>query len=165
MKMSVLYHTRTGITERMAKAIAEGMNSSSTVVEAKTFALDAIDADFVKESRCVVLGTPTYLATMAGAVKTWLDGSARQYELAGKIGGGFATADYIHGGGDIAVQSIVAHLMVLGMLTYSGGGAQGKPVIHLGPVALKEYLDDCEPTFRLYGQRMAGKTLEIFGGK
>ena len=52
--------------------------------------------------------------------------------------------------------------MVLGMLTYSGGGASGKPVIHLGPVAISGHLDESRSTFELYGKRMAKKTLELF---
>ena len=162
MKAAVLYFSRTGNTKRMAGVIAEGMRSVGAV-EAEIFALDAIDEAFVKESRCVVVGTPTYLATMAAQVKVWLDQPNPGLGLAGKIGGAFATQDYLHGGGDIAVQAVLAHLMVKGMLTYSGGGARGKPVIHLGPVALKDSLTDADETFRIYGQRMAEMAVQVFG--
>lgn len=161
MRMTILYYSRGGTTKRMAECIAEGMRSAGEV-EVRTFPLDAIEADFLKDSRCVVLGTPTYVANMAGAVKTWLDESPLRPTLAGKIGGAFATADYLHGGADLAVQTIISHLMVLGMLAYSGGASYGKPVIHLGPVALKENAADYEDVFRLYGKRMATKALEVF---
>lgn len=161
MKMSVLYYSRTGNTKRMAECIAEGMRRVPGV-ETGVFALEAIDEAFVKESGCVVLGTPTYLASMAAAVKTWLDESSRKYGLAGKIGGAFATQDYPHGGADLAIQSILSHLMVMGMLTFSGGGSMGKPVIHLGPVALKDGLEGYADTFLTYGERMAKKTVELF---
>ena len=82
---------------------------------------------------------------------------------AGKVGGAFATADYLHGGGDLGIQTILNHMMVLGMLTYSGGGSFGKPVIHLGPVALHGHLEESKELFRLYGQRMATKTVSLFG--
>ncbi len=85
-----------------------------------------------------------------------------QYKLAGKLGGAFATADYIHGGADIAIQAILAHFMVLGMLAFSGGGSYGKPVIHFGPVAIKAQLDDFRETFTLYGQRLGRKTADLF---
>lgn len=161
MKMSVLYYSRTGNTKRMAEAIAEGMRNVQGV-ETEVFALDAIDADFVKESKCVVLGTPVYLASMAADVKVWLDQPNANLALAGKIGGAFATQDYLHGGGDIAIQAVLAHLMVKGMMTYSGGGAWGKPVIHLGPIAMKDRLDEALGTFVTYGERMAKKTVELF---
>ena len=162
MKASVLYFSRSGHTAQMAQRILEGMNAVPGV-EARAFPLDAIDADFVKESACVVLGTPSYLACMAGAVKTWLDTESGKYALAGKLGGAFATADYVHGGGDMAVQGILTHFMVRGMLVYSGGGSRGKPYIHLGPVAVSDDLAKYEPTFLAYGERMARKALELFG--
>lgn len=162
MKMSVLYYSRSGNTKKMAEVIAEGMRRIQGV-ETGIFPLDGIDASFVKDSKCVVLGTPTYLASMAAAVKVWLDESSATVPVAGKICGAFATQDYLHGGGDLAIQSILSHLMVKGGLVYSGGGAHGKPVIHLGPVALKDHLDDARETFLTYGERMAKMTAELFG--
>lgn len=117
----------------------------------------------LNKKKCVVLGTPIYLADLCSAVKVWLDGPALKAGLAGKVGGAFATADYLHGGGDLGIQTILNHMMVLGMLTYSGGGSFGKPVIHLGPVALHGHLEESKELFRLYGQRMATKTVSLFG--
>lgn len=161
MKMAVICHSRGGTTKKMGEIIAEGMASVSGV-EARVFSIDAVDADFVKEAKCVVVGTPTYLATMSAEMKTWLDSPSGKFDLAGKIGGAYATADYIHGGSEIAIQAILSHLLVRGMLVYSGGGAHGKPVIHLGPVAIKDNMDACTEYCRIYGQRMATKTMEIF---
>ena len=143
MKMTVLYHSVTGNTKTMAQVIAEGMMTVAGV-EAKAFPIENWDAAWVKESKCVVLGTPIYLADLCSAVKVWLDGPALKAGLAGKVGGAFA-------------------MMVLGMLTYSGGGSFGKPVIHLGPVALHGHLEESKELFRLYGQRMATKTVSLFG--
>lgn len=161
MKTAVLYHSKSGNTRQMAQAIADGMETVSGV-EARAFSIHDMDLEFIKESLCVVVGTPTYLASMSGEMKVWLDGDARKAGLAGKLGGAFATADYLHGGADLAIQGILSHLMVLGMLIYSGGGSCGKPVIHLGPVALKEHLDEAYSIFHLYGQRMAAKAAELF---
>lgn len=161
MKMMVVYHSQTGNTGRMAQLICDGMAQVSGV-EAKAFSIDQIDAAWAAESRCVVVGTPTYLASMSAETKLWLDKSAKQYGLAGKLGGAFATANYIHGGAEAAIQSILSHMMVLGMLVYSGGGGHGAPVIHLGPVLVNDYQEQCRPMFTLYGQRMAQKAVEIF---
>ena len=160
--MTVLYYSKSGNTKRMAEVIASGMSSVDSI-EARAFSIDEIDEAFLAESRAVVLGTPIYLASMAGAVKTWLDGPAMKLGLGGKIGGAFATANFLYGGGEIGIQSILSHMMVLGMLAYSGGGAFGPPPIHLGPVALGSELEKSEPTFKLYGERMAKKTKELFG--
>jgi len=161
MKMTVLYHSKSGSTKQMAEVIAEGMMTVEGT-EAKVFPIEEIDEAWAKESKCVVLGTPIYMANVCSAVKSWLEGPCMKYGFAGKIGGAFATADYLHGGGELGIQTILDHMMVLGMLTYSGGGSYGKPVIHLGPVALKGHLEESRETFKLYGQRMATKTAEIF---
>lgn len=169
MKMSVLYFSKSGTTKEMAEMICQGMEQAGGV-EARAFSIGApgegfdegFDEGFIGESRCVVLGTPTYLASMAAEVKTFLDGPARKLGLAGKIGGAFATADYLHGGAELAISSILNHMLVLGMLVFSGGGSFGKPVIHLGPVALKQSKDEAKETFLLYGHRMAQKTKELF---
>lgn len=161
MKTTVLYYSKSGNTKKMAEIIAEGM-SSVEGVSAKTFSIDEIDENWIKESKCIVLGTPIYMANMCGAVKMWLEKPNMNYEMSGKIGGAFATADYVHGGGELGIQTILDHLLVRGMLTYSGGGAYGKPVIHLGPVAIKDHLDESKETFEIYGKRMALKTKELF---
>lgn len=161
MKMTVLYHTKTGNTKQMAEEIVTGMQSVEGV-EAAAFSIDEIDENWSKESRCVVLGSPIYMASISGAVANWLQGPCMKYGLTGKIGGAFATADYIHGGGDIGIRAILDNMLVLGMLTYSGGGAFGKPVLHLGPVAIAGKLDESREIFQLYGQRMATKTMEVF---
>ena len=162
MKMCVLYYSKSGNTKKMADVIVEGMNLVDGV-EAKAFSLNEIDKEWVQESKCIVVGTPTYLASLCGEVKTWLEGPSMKYGLSGKIGGAFATADYLHGGAELAIRTILDHLMVLGMLAYSGGGAYGKPVIHLGPVALSSGLDESKDVFLTYGKRMAAKTCEVFG--
>lgn len=108
MKMTVLYHSVTGNTKTMAQVIAEGMMTVAGV-EAKAFPIENWDAAWVKESKCVVLGTPIYLADLCSAVKVWLDGPALKAGLAGKVGGAFATADYLHGGGDLGIQTIQSH--------------------------------------------------------
>lgn len=162
MKMSVVYHSKTGNTKHMAEVIAGGMNRVAGA-EARAFSIDAVDEAWVKESRCLVVGAPIYYASETGAVKNWLEGPAMKLGLAGKMGGAFATADYVHGGGELGIRTILDHMLVGGMLTYSGGGAQGKPVIHLGPVAIAGRLEDSNATFEAYGQRMAQKAAELFG--
>lgn len=62
----------------------------------------------------------------------------------------------------MAGQIILKNMLVQGILTYSSGGACGKPVIHLGLVAISANLADYEETFKLDGQRMATKAMELF---
>lgn len=162
MKISVIYHSITGNTGKMAGRIVEGARSVEGI-EAEAFAVDAIDGEFLDASHCVVLGTPVHFASMSTPVKAWFDTAPRKYKLAGKLAGAFATANYIHGGGEVAIQSVLSHLMVCGMMTYSGGGAFGVPVIHFGPVAIGSKLEEFGELFETYGRRMALQTLSLFG--
>ena len=162
MKMTVMYYSKSGNTKQMAETIARGMEQVEGV-EAKAFALDQIDEAWATESKCIVLGSPIYMASICAEVHAFLQGPCMKYGLTGKLGGAFATADYIHGGGELGIRQILDCMMVCGMLTYSGGGGFGKPVIHLGPVAISNNLDSFTDTFLTYGQRMAAKAVEIFG--
>ncbi len=162
MKLSVVYHSKTGNTKQMAEEIVLGMQEVAGA-EAKAMAIEELDEAFLAESRCIVVGTPIYYAEMCKEVKGWLEGAFPKSKPTGKIGGAFATADYIHGGGELGLRAILDHMMVFGMLTYSGGGSAGKPVVHLGPVGWAGHLEETREIFGIYGQRMAQKTLEVFG--
>ena len=89
-------------------------------------------------------------------------------ELAGKLGGVFATAHYAQGGADVAIMTLLPHMLVKGMLVYSGGAAHGKPYIHLGPVALDavgNHYEECKADFEIFGRRFAEKARELFPNK
>ena len=159
MKASILYHSESGKTKAMAGVIAEAMRSEG--MDVKTFSIDAPDREFIKASSCVIFGSPVYFADISGKMKMFLE-SLKGYDLAGKLGGAFATADYSYGGGDIALQTILTHLMCHGMLVFSGGVFQAAPPVHLGPVASADGGSGTPELFRLYGQRMARKAKEMF---
>ena len=162
MKLCVIYHSQSGNTARMAQEIVRGIQSVEGM-EARAFSIDeTIDHDYVAQCSTVIIGTPTYNGTLSGKMKLFLESAPKQYGFAGKLGGAFATANYIHGGGDIAIQCVLLHLMCAGMAVYSGGGAYGVPVIHLGPVAIASDLDAFTELFRTYGARMAQETAALF---
>ncbi len=167
MKMTVVYHSVSGNTKKMAECIVAGANSVQGM-EAKAFHTDAIDEDFAKESKCIILGCPTYAADTPAAFHAWMEQGFRALAPAGKIGGAFSTAQFTHGGDELVIQTIMAHMLVSGMMVYSSGGSKGAPVIHLGPVAIAtanndEMLEPYKETFKIYGQRMAEQTIATFG--
>ena len=61
MKMAVIYHSVTNNTKNMGEQIVKGMNSVEGV-DAKSFPIEAVDVEFVKEAKCVVFGSPIYAA-------------------------------------------------------------------------------------------------------
>lgn len=161
MKIAVVYHSETGNTQKMADYIVSGLQMVEGI-EAKAFGLDDVDKAFVKESRALIIGTPVYGGSLTAKTKLWLETKTAGLELGGKLGGAFATAALVHGGGDVAILNIMAQLLVSGMLIYSSGAACGQPVIHYGPVALGNDLDSYADTFKTYGHRMALKAKELF---
>ena len=166
MKLSVIYDSKTGNTRQAAEWIAEGMRAGGA--EARAFSVGEVDADFVRESRGVVIGSPSYAALMTPDMRAWLM-TAGSLGLAGKLGGAFATEQYTHGGGEGVIRSILAAELVFGMLCFSGGGSFGRPIIHLGPVGVNgnvephNKLENYEEYFRVFGERFASKAGEIFG--
>ncbi|MBQ4361634.1 MAG: flavodoxin domain-containing protein [Lachnospiraceae bacterium] len=166
MKLAVIYDSRTGNTKQAAEWIAEGMRRVEGV-DAAAFSIEAVDEDYVTESKGVVIGSPSYCALMTPEMRTWLFERAMHMGLAGKLGGAFATEQYTHGGGEMVIQSILTNELVYGMLCYSGGVGCGKPFIHLGPVGVNgnmeahNRLDLYKDYFVIYGERFAKKAAEI----
>ena len=163
MKVSILYFSASGNTEKAAEFIKEGILSSGDA-EVKLMNIadqNNIDNDFVNESAAVIFGTPTYAANMCWQMKQFFD-TYKGCKLAGKIGAAFATENYVYGGGDIALLGIMNHLLVKGMLGYSSGVGCGQPIIHLGPVAVSDTLDEKKELFMIFGKRIADKAKELF---
>ena len=167
MKLAVIYDSVTGNTKQAAEWIAEGMERVDGT-EAKAFRIDSVDEAFIAEVSGAVIGCPSYLASMTPNLHGWLM-KAGKLGLAGKLGGAFATEQYTHGGGENVIQSILTNELCFGMLCYSGGASQGKPVIHMGPIGvngnveahngMEHYMD----YFRIFGERFARKAAELFG--
>ncbi len=163
MKISILYFSASGNTEKAAEFIKEGIWSLGEI-EVKLMNIansENIDDAFINDSKAVIFGTPTYSANMCWQMKQFFD-TYRSCKLAGKIGAAFATENYVYGGGDIALSDILTHLLVKGMLAYSSGTGCGQPIIHLGPVAVADTLDEKKDLFVLFGKRIAEKAMELF---
>ena len=159
MKITIAYYSKGGRTKAMAEKIAEGARAVAGT-EVGVFAIDDIDLDFLAESDAFILGTPVYYASSVWQIKKWFDES-KNISLAGKLGAVFATADYCQGGASNALTMLLTHMMVKGMIVYSGGGAYGKPFIHQGAVALKDTLEKDSEMFPIFGKRIAEKAQEL----
>jgi NAD(P)H dehydrogenase (quinone) len=173
MKVSILYFSKSGHTKAMAEQIAYGCKQVEAV-QVKVMDIYQCDASFLQESNCVIIGTPTYYTGMPSEVKEWLDHESGKYLLGGKLGGAFATADYVYGGAELAIQGILTHMMFRGMMVYSSGNFCGNPPIHLGPIAIFSGQNNtCPDTscdsstteeniFTIYGKRMAEQACRLF---
>ena len=88
-KILVSYYSLTGNTEKMAKAIAEGLKSISGIdVELN----DLIPAEALNDFDAIVLGAPTYHHNIPDKVKTYLEAVAvKKINLKGKVGAAFGS--------------------------------------------------------------------------
>jgi len=160
MKAAIIYHSVSGNTKRMAELVREGCESVGGI-EARCFPVEEVDWDWVKDSRLVIFGSPTYEGTCSWQMKELLDNM--KVDLAGKLGGVFTSQNWPGGGGgDLAEISIIAAMLVLGMLVYSGGITRGQPFLHFGAVSTRSpeglYAERCTKL----GQNLASKAKEIF---
>ncbi|MDR0661262.1 MAG: flavodoxin family protein [Prevotellaceae bacterium] len=160
MKISIVYHSESGNTEAIARIIAKGTLSVDSV-NVKPMSIADIDEDFLNQSAAVIFGCPTYAGTFSHQMKSWLD-SASLKKLEGKLAAVFATENYLGGGADTALMGIVGHLLVGGMLVYSGGVAHGHPYTHFGAVCIREGDEFQQQRALIFGERIAKKAKQLF---
>jgi flavodoxin I len=90
-KMLVLYYSRTGNTEKMAKAIVEGARSVSGVDVQLSIDFEVTPADLA-EADAIVVGMPTYHHDMTQSTKkVFEDAAVKNVALKGKIGAAFGS--------------------------------------------------------------------------
>lgn len=130
IKVLVAYHSLTGNTERMAKAVAEGAKGlSGTDVVMKR--VEEVTADDLFSSDALVVGSPVYWSNMSGDVKTFFDnwqfkfGVFPEFKMKNKIGAAFATGGQVSSGKEVAMLTILAAMLGNQMIVVSGGGAFG----------------------------------------
>ncbi len=102
-RLLIVYHSQSGNTEAMAKAVCEGATSSGAMVILKK-AAEAISSDLMN-CDAVILGTPNYFSYMAGAMKDFFDRvwQTTRDRVANKSYAAFSSAG---GGGRQALDSI-----------------------------------------------------------
>ena len=130
-KVLVVYYTRTGNTRKMAEIVAEGAREvAMTDVSVKP--VDQCTADDLLVADGIAMGTPVYYGTMAADLKRFIDDSVTHHgDLAGKVGGAFATCGVMGGGAETAVGDILNVWLIHGMVVQ--GDAAGA---HYGPVCV-----------------------------
>ena len=164
MKIAIIYHSETGNTQQMAALVKEGCEGVPGV-EARSMSIKNVDGAYVTNSAAVIFGSPTYEGSCSWQMKQYLD--TQPVGLAGKLAGVFASQNWPGGGGaSFAEMTIIAALLVHGMVVYSGGIARGMPFLHFGAVSRRAPDDDFyrQRCLKL-GENIAAKALELFGSE
>lgn len=87
-RILVLYYSRSGNTEKMANAVAEGANAGTPDVEL-TYHVDAED---LTNFDAILMGAPTYHHDMPiDMKKLFEEAAAKSINLKGKVGGAFGS--------------------------------------------------------------------------
>ena len=130
-KVLIVYYSRSGNTEQMAQAVAEGVAQvEGAAVEVKRVE-DTVVPDLLA-AEAIIMGSPVYYGTMAAPLKQLIDESVSQHgKLDGKVGGAFASSGGLGGGNETTVLDLLKALLIHGMIVK--GDPKGD---HYGPVAV-----------------------------
>ena len=114
-KILVLYYSRTHNTEKLAKDVAEGVESAGLEVVVKR--VEEATPDEALDYDGIVMGSPVYYGTMSAECKKFLDDSVKFHgKFEGKVGGAFSTSGNLGGGNETTVMDIVKAWLIHGMI-------------------------------------------------
>ena len=128
----VTYHSATGNTEKMAQGVAEGAKAvSSTSVVLKR--VGEVIRDDLLSADAVIVGSPVYVGSISGQVKTFFDNwgpkfglEATSRNMRNKVGAAFATGGSVSNGKEITMLTILGAMLGSGMIVISAGDRFGR---------------------------------------
>ncbi len=124
----IVYYSKTGNTEKLAKAVAEGVREGGGNPTLKK--VEEVDINKLPEYDGIIAGSPVYFGTMAAELKKFFDDSiAVRKKLFNKVGAAFATSAHRTGGKETTIFSILQAMLISGMIIvgdpYETGGHYG----------------------------------------
>ena len=149
-KILIAFYSRGGVTEALAKAVAEGAKAEGAEVRlrrAREFVGDEVmkkapgwlegaqrmnalyeapteaDAEWADG---IVFGTPTRFGSMTAELKAYIDSLGGLWfkgALVGKAGSAFASTSTVHGGNEMTITSLYAPMAHLGLILVPTGYA------------------------------------------
>ena len=152
----VTYYSRTGNTEMMAKAVAEGASKVKDVEVVLKRVEDTSVEDLLKAD-AIIIGSPTYYGQLAWPVKKLIDESVKYHgRLEGKVGAAFTSCGGLGGGAETTLLSIIKAMLIHGMIIQ--GSAEE---YHYGVVAIGEPDENALEACRELGRRVAELALKL----
>lgn len=145
----IVYYTRTGNTEKMARYVEEGAKSAGAQTIVKSVANTSIDD--LEAADGIIIGSPTYFGLPAAEIIKLINDSVKKHgRLEGKAGGAFSSSANIGGGNETVILAVIQAMLVHGMVV------QGIPKgDHYGPVSIGAPDERAERQCRLLGERVA----------
>ena len=116
MQVLVLYYSRTGNTQKLARAVSEGVESVEGVHCLLRSTEEVKREDFV-ESDGIIAGSPVYFGVMAAELKKVFDDFVTvRRKTENKVGAAFATGGDASGGKETTMMSIIQAMLIYGMI-------------------------------------------------
>jgi len=148
-RVLIIYYSRTGNTEKMAKIVAKGVEKENVEVEIKR--VEDVNVAELKDADGIIVGSPTHYGSMASQLKRLFEESRElQGQLVGKVGGAFTSSHWVGGGNETTIMDILRAFLIHGMVVQ--GEARGD---HYGPVALYAPDERSSAECEKLGQRVA----------
>jgi NAD(P)H dehydrogenase (quinone) len=149
MKVLIVYDSRSGNTEKMAYAVAEGVKAEEVDVEVKR--VDEASVDELPLVDGLILGSPVYYGLPSGKIKEFIDASVKYHgRLEGKVGGAFASAGGTHTGAETTIISMIEALFIHGMVVQGTSSTN-----HYGAASVGAPDEDASEICKKLGQRVA----------
>lgn len=164
----LLFDSRDGLTEQLARSVAEGVRSVPGVELRYRRLMEAQQKELL-EIDALILGSPNW-SGMTGKLKDWLDYSGDLWEtgqLAGKVGACF-TAGWSRSAGTEATLLQLMHLLLAHGMIFLGlpwSDRMRRSGSYYGATAHGEVTDDDRAQARALGQRVAETTLLLVAGR
>lgn len=96
VKVAVAYHSGYGHTEVLAQAVAAGVeNAGAVAVTVSVADIDTVDWDALNSADAIIFGSPTYMGSVSGQFKTFMDASSKIWFEGGwkdKLAAGFTNS-------------------------------------------------------------------------
>jgi len=152
----VVYYSRSGNTKKMAEIIAKSMNDNGLPTDCKS--VDKTSIEDLTTANAIVMGSPTYYGQMAPQLMQLLTDSVGKHgQLAGKVGGAFASSANIGGGNETTIMGILEAMLIHGMVV------PGEPLgDHYGPVSINNPDQRVESQCVKAGKKIAELTKKLF---
>ena len=157
VKIAIIFHSRTGNTEKMAEFVAVGARDAGAEVILKH--VKSAEINDISDADGVILGSPTYYGHSSGAMRTFLDKTVGLHgKLVGRIGGAFTSSHNIGGGNETTVLDLLHVMLIHGMIIQ--GAVEGD---HYGPVSVGAPDRRAETQCRELGKRVATLAKKLHG--
>jgi len=151
-KVLVVYDSRTGNTEQMATAVAEGAKNAGAEVEIKK--ATRVGLDDLEAADAIVLGSPTHFGTMSENMKSLISESHTiRKRLVDKLGAAFTSSTSIAGGNETTLLSMLQAMLIHGMLVLGDPIEPGYG--HYGVVSIGKPQHEDLAACRRLGERIA----------